>query len=79
MRKAIRLSYQRALLKLDLLVSVLNSIYLIWLLLLALTVAKPLQWHLDILFQVIISVYKVVGISNSRKIIYLTMGYEGEN
>lgn len=79
MRKAIRLSYQRALLKLDLLVSVLNSIDLIWLLLLALTVAKPLQWHLDILFQVIISVYKVVGISNSRKIIYLTMGYEGEN
>lgn len=79
MRKAIRLSYQRALLKLDLLVSVLNSIDLIWLLLLALTVAKPLQWHLDILFQVIISVYKVVGISNSRRIIYLTMGYEGEN
>lgn len=79
MRKAIRLSYQRALLKLDILVSVLNSIYLIWLLLSALTVAKPLRWHLGILFQVIISVYKVVGISNSRKIIYLTMGYEGEN
>ena len=80
MRKAIRLSYRRALLKLNILLSVLNSMYLMWLLLLVLTVAKPLQWCLDILFQIIIPVYKVAGISKNRKRrIYPTMQYEGEN
>lgn len=80
MRKAIRLSYQRALLKINILLSVLNSTYSMWLLLLVLTVAKPLQWHLEILFQVIIPGYKVVGISKNRKrTIYSTAGYEGEN
>lgn len=33
-----------------------------WLLVLALTVAQPLQRHFEILFQVIFPVYKVVGI-----------------
>lgn len=33
----------------------------------ALTVAKPLQWHLEILSEVIIPVYKVVGILKKRK------------
>lgn len=49
-----------------------------------LTVAKPLQWHLEILFQVIIPLYKVVGIPKNRKsnisprnMIFVR--YEGEN
>lgn len=84
MRKAIRLSYQRALLKLNILLSVLNSLYLMGLFLFVLTVAKPLQWHLEILFQVIIPLYKVVGIPKNRKskisprnMIFVR--YEGEN
>lgn len=62
MRKTIRLSYQRALLKLKRLLSVLKSTHQMWLLVLALTVAQPLRRHFEILFQVIFPVYKVVGI-----------------
>ena len=77
MRKTIRLSYQRALFKLNVLLSVLNSIYLMRLLVLVLTIAKPLQWHLENLFQVIIPVYKVVSVSNHRRRrIYPTMRCE---
>lgn len=80
MRKTIRLSYQRALLKLNILLSVLNSIYLMQLVVLVLTAAKPLQWHPEIVFQVIIPAYKVVGMSKNRKRrIYPTVGYEGES
>lgn len=84
MRKAIRLSYQRALLKLNILLSVLNSLYLMGLFLFVLTVAKPLHRHLEILFEVVIPVYKVVGILKKRKSricpgIMIIVQYEGEN
>lgn len=47
---------------------------------LVLTAAKPLQWHPEIVFQVIIPAYKVVGMSKNRKRrIYPTVGYEGES
>lgn len=39
-----------------------------WMFLLVLTIAKALWWHLEILFQVIIPVYKVVDTSKNRKI-----------